>query len=271
MKPSMRCVNSLKETESFRPYAYPDPYSPLGKATRGVSWGFKPAAIIIAGLSEDKQKLRGKPWTVGYGETNGIDQHSVMTEMEAAQQLREQVDVYGKAVWDACTRKPNQNELDAMTHFAYNVGIGGFKGSSVLKAHNRGDAQAASRAFGLWNMSQHVVSNGLTIRRAKEGAWYLEPVPGDAPDTQLAPLVPMPQEVDPERPMSSLTINRAGTVAGGTAAVGAAAEVARTVADVKYSVASIGDWLLPIALIAVVGLCGYIVWQRYKIRKDGWA
>jgi lysozyme len=83
--------------------------------------------------------------------------------------------------------------------------------------------------------------------------------------------VVLPQQVDPERPMAASTINRAGVVAGGTAAVATVAETARTVADVKYSAQALGDWLVPILLLAVVGLCGYIVWERVKQRKGGWA
>ena len=65
--------------------------------------------------------------------------------------------------------------------------------------------------------------------------------------------------------------HRAGVVAGGTAAVATVAETARTVADVKYSTQALGDWLVPVLLIAVVALCGYIIWHRVNQRKQGWA
>lgn len=133
-------------------------------------------------------------------------------------------------------------------------------GSSVIKAHNRGDHQAAARAFSLWNKAGGKVWPGLTRRRAAEAALYLSGEP-----------VEMPQAVEPERPMTASTINRAGVVAGGTAAVATVAETARTVADVKYSAQSLGDWLVPVLLLAVVGLCAYIVWERVKVRREGWS
>jgi lysozyme len=40
---------------------------------------------------------------------------------------------------------------------------------------------------------------------------------------------------------------------------------------VKYSVSSLGDWLVPVLLVVVVVLCGYMVWQRVQQRKGGWA
>jgi lysozyme len=70
--------------------------------------------------------------------------------------------------------------------------------------------------------------------------------------------------------MHASPINRAGVVAGGTAAVATVAETARTVAEVKYSVASLGDWLLPVLLLVIVVLCGFVVWNRFNQRKEGW-
>jgi lysozyme len=174
------------------------------------------------------------------------------------------------AVWQGCTREPNQNEFDAMVLLCFNIGPAGFKKSTVLKAHNRGDHQAAARAFGLWNKSGGKVYAGLTKRRAEESALYLTPMPDDVSDPPEGPIAEMPQTVDAESRMTESPINRAGVVAGGTAAVATVAETARTVAEVKYSVSSLGDWLVPLLLVAVVVLCGYVVWQRVNQRREGW-
>lgn len=206
--------------------------------------------------------------TIGYGFTKGVQMGDAMTLAEADTRLVEELRSYEMAVWQACEIEPNQNEFDAMVLLCFNIGIAGFRRSTVLKAHNRGDHQSAARAFGLWNKSGGKVYAGLTRRRAEESALYLTPVPDDVSD----PITPeMPQRIDPESTMPQSSINRAGVVAGGTAAVATVAETARTVADVKYSAASLGDWLVPILLIAVVGLCGYVVWQRVNQRKQGWA
>ena len=98
--------------------------------------------------------------------------------------------------------------------------------SSVIKAHRRGDYQAAARAFGLWTKAGGKVWPGLTRRRAAEAALYLEPMPDDVSDPVEGPAQAMPQVVEPERPMAASTINRAGVVAGGTAAV-ATVEIGR--------------------------------------------
>lgn len=238
MKTSTRGVKLITDFEGFRANAYPD----------------------VVGI-----------WTIGYGFTRGVKQGDKITRAQADRRLREELTEYENGVLRACRIKPNQNQFDALVCFAFNVGVAGMAKSSVIKAHNREDYQAAARAFGLWNKAGGKVWPGLTRRRAAEGALYLEPVTDEVSDPAEGPVDEMPQRVDEERPMTASTINRAGVVAGGTAAVATVAETARTVADVKYSVASLGDWLVPILLLAVVCLCGYIVWERINQRKGGWA
>ena len=212
----------------------------------------------------------GDRTTIGYGFTDGVKLGDTMTREEADARLVEELRPYEMAVWQGCTREPNQNEFDAMTLLCFNIGPAGFRRSTVLKAHNRGDCQAAARAFGLWNKSGGKVYAGLTKRRAEESALYLTPMPDDMSDPPEGAIEAMPQSVDAESPMHASPINRAGVVAGGTAAVATVAETARTVAEVKYSVASLGDWLLPVLLLVIVVLCGFVVWQRVNQRKEGW-
>lgn len=238
MKTSARGVKLITEFEGFRANAYPDV---------------------------------GSVWTIGYGFTKGVKQGDKITRTQADARLREELSEYEQGVSRACRVQPNQNQFDALVCFAFNVGVAGMSRSSVIKAHNREDYQAAARAFGLWNKAGGKVYPGLTRRRAAESALYLEPMHDEVSEPVEGPLDDMPQQVDGERPMSASTINRASVVAGGTAAVATVAETARTVADVKYSVGQLGDWIVPILLLIVVALCGYIVWERVKQRKGGWA
>ena len=212
----------------------------------------------------------GDRTTIGYGFTDGVKLGDTMTREEADARLVEELRPYEMAVWQGCTREPNQNEFDAMVLLCFNIGPAGFRRSTVLRAHNRGDHQAAARAFGLWNKSGGKVYAGLTKRRSEESALYLTPMPDDMSDPPEGAIEAMPQSVDAESPMHASPINRAGVVAGGTAAVATVAETARTVAEVKYSVASLGDWLLPVLLLVIVVLCGFVVWQRVNQRKEGW-
>ena len=273
-------IQLIKKSEGFREFAYPDPASDLARAVRArklkVRWGFQPAGDIITALPQDLQRLDGRPWTCGYGETKGVTPDTRWSEAEASSRLSRRYVEFETEVRRACTVDPGPNQLAAMTSLAYNIGLGwegktkppgaknGFRQSSVLKAHNRGDTLAASRAFGLWNKANGKEEAGLTARRAEEAALYLM---DEAPETEDL----SPQAVEPESRMTESPINRAGVVAGGTAAVATVAETARTVADVKYSTQALGDWLVPVLLVVVVALCGYMIWQRVNQRKQGWA
>ena len=234
MKTSNRGLSLIVQFEGFRPDAYLDPV--------------------------------GIP-TIGFGFIRGVKMGDKMTLAEARDRLKREIVEYEQGVLAACTRKPNQNQFDAFVCFAFNVGVAGFKKSSVLKAHNRGDYQAAARAFGLWNKAGGKVFTGLTRRRAAEAALYLEPVDIDLADEPE----PMPQLVEPERPMTASTINRASVAAGTTATLAAAGEALQTVQGVRYGLAGLEDWIVPALLVVVVALCGYIIWERVNQRKGGWA
>lgn len=215
-------------------------------------------------------------WTIGYGFTAGVQPGQHMTPAQADARLGTELLRYEDAVRRACTVEPNQNQFDALVCFAWNVGTAGMAGSTVIKAHNRGDFQSAARAFGLWNKAGGKVWPGLTRRRAAESALYLKPVPHpvarvvdepapDAPSGDLPHVEPMPQAVEPESRLSESPINRAATVAGTTAAtVGA-------VSQIKAGLDELHGWLVPALCLAVVALAGYIVWQRLKQRREGWA
>ncbi len=217
------------------------------------------------------------PWTIGYGTTRGVKPGDVMTRAEAERRLRQELVEYERAVERATGGNATQPQFDALVSFAYNVGVKGMAGSTVIKRHNSGDHQAAARAFGLWNKAGGKVWPGLTRRRAAEAALYLTPeivstpLPVAEEAREAAAADEMPREVEPERSLAESQINRAGVIAGGTAAVATVAETARTVADVKTSADMLGEWLVPILLIAVVGLCAYIVWQRCRQRSQGWS
>ena len=234
MKTSNRGLSLIVQFEGFRPEAYRD----------------------VVGVV-----------TIGFGFIRGVKMGDKMTLAEARDRLKREIVEYEQGVLAACTRKPNQNQFDAFVCFAFNVGVAGFKKSSVLKAHNRGDYQAAARAFGLWDKAGGKVFTGLTRRRAAEAALYLEPV-----DIELADEPePMPQLVEPERPMTASTINRASVAAGTTATLAAAGEALQTVQGVRYGLQGLDGWIVPALLVVVVALCGYIIWERVNQRKGGWA
>lgn len=270
-------IKLTKEFEDFREFAYPDPASELYQKAVGMrlGWGKRPAREILASLPAEYSSFKATPWTVGFGFTRGVDIDSRMSRYAASTRLIEELEECASSVAGLCQVVPNENQLAAMSDLAFNIGISRFRGSTVLRAHNAGDFAAASRAFSLWNKAGGKVLAGLERRRKAEAVLYLTPIKTEAPVNPVGlmehPEPEMPQTIDAERPMTSSRINQASTVAGGTAALATVAETARTVTDIRYSALSLGDWLLPILLLLIVGLCGYIVWQRVLQRRGGWA
>ena len=238
-------IKLLHDRESFVGHAYPDPYSPLGKALRSAGLWRKYLAAPFA-IPPSISGLSGAPWTLGWGFTEGVREGDRITLQQADARLAAELERISAAVRRACTQPPTPNQLAAMVVLAYNIGLGwsgkakpagakdAFRQSSVLRAHNRGDTASAARAFRLWNKANGEVSPGLEARRLAESQLYLTPEPGmhkSAIATADDPEV-MPQAVDAERPMRASTINRAGVAAGGTAVVATVAETARTVSDI---------------------------------------
>lgn len=236
MKTSQRGINLIKEFEGFRGTAYRDPV--------GI-------------------------WTIGYGFVKGVKQGDTITRAQADARLRRELAEYERAVERATGGNATQPQFDALVSFAYNVGVKGMAGSTVIKRHNAGDHQAAARAFGLWNKAGGKVWPGLTRRRAAEAALYLTPDPASQPVENIK--YAMPAEVEPERSLAQSEISRASFVTGGTAAVATVAEVTRSVADIKYGMDSLMDWIVPVLLAVVVGLSVYIFVQRRRQREQGWS
>lgn len=206
-------------------------------------------------------------WTIGYGFTKNVKAGDVLSREDAEIRLKEELEEYVAGVKQACKIEPNENQLAAMVVFAFNVGVAGFKKSTVCKAHNRGDEQAAARAFGLWNKAGGKVVAGLTRRRNAESVLYLKPVEEVAEDK-----VEMPQKIDEEKPMAKSGIISASTLTAGTSTIALVSESTKTLNDAKGNAMNLfGEYFPMVALALVVVGCGYIIYTRFKQREGGWA
>lgn len=151
MKTSAAGIAFLKTWEGFSPNAYQD----------------------IAGV-----------WTIGYGHTEGFrdgrfNEGTRLTECAAEALLREDLALREAAVLELVEAPLDQNEFDALVSFVYNIGVGGFRRSSVRRRINENDRAAAGDAFLLWNKARIGGKlrevRGLTRRRQAERALFLTP------------------------------------------------------------------------------------------------
>jgi lysozyme len=117
-------------------------------------------------------------WTIGYGHTAMAGAPEVRAGMtisnaEAHAILVRDVDIFARGVQAAVRVKLIDQQFSALVSFAYNVGLGGFKRSSVLAAVNAGDFDAVPRRLNLWTKAGGKVLPGLVRRRAAEGALFM--------------------------------------------------------------------------------------------------
>ena len=112
--------------------------------------------------------------TIGYGQTYYVSGRKVkmgdyMTKAEATNQLGQLVQRDFVAKMEKCVNVPlSQNEFDAYTSLAYNIGISAFCKSTLVKKLNVGDYVGACEQIKRWNRSGGKVMNGLVKRRQKE-------------------------------------------------------------------------------------------------------
>lgn len=120
----------------------------------------------------------GKP-TVGYGNTYYLDGRKVKLTDPAINKegalvlLRFTLANFAEQVKKVVTKELTQNQFDAIVSFVYNIGIGAFKKSTILKLINANpnDPNIAAQ-FKRWNKGGGKVLNGLVKRRAEESALY---------------------------------------------------------------------------------------------------
>ena len=143
MKLSQRGIDLIKQFEGYSSKAYPDP------ATGGA------------------------PWTIGYGTTKGVKPGMVITAQQAEKMLRDDVAKFESGVSSLITAPTTQGQFDAMVSLAYNIGLGNFGKSTLLKKHNARCYTCAADQFRVWNRANGKVMNGLTRRRAAEREVYM--------------------------------------------------------------------------------------------------
>lgn len=144
MQVSQNCLDLIKRFEGFRSSAY----------------------LCPAGIP-----------TIGYGTTlypNGlkVQMADTVTQSEAEDFLLGSVLYFSKAVNSVVNVKLNQNQFDALVSFVYNIGVGAFTNSTMLRLINNNDLVTASNEFPRWDKAtvngKKVSLPGLVTRRKAE-------------------------------------------------------------------------------------------------------
>ena len=117
--------------------------------------------------------------TIGYGTTHYNHRavslsDAAISEKTATYLLRTQVDeVYGRAVNHYVQVPLTQNQFDALVSFTYNLGVGAFRNSTLLRDINSGKIHEAYTEFHKWTHANGKIVKGLVVRRRKESELFL--------------------------------------------------------------------------------------------------
>lgn len=126
------------------------------------------------GFSSQAYKCPAGVWTVGWGHTGrDINKDTILTREEAELMLKKDVANLQEQILFLLDDKPTANELDALTSLCYNVGLGAFKKSRLLKRINlKENGELISKEWIEFNKVNGKVVKGLLRRRAEEICLY---------------------------------------------------------------------------------------------------
>lgn len=142
MKMTSRGLALVKEFEGFRP-----------------TWYRCPAGVL----------------TVGYGHTGPLPAgvRAPLTEAQASALLSDRLAREFEPGVRAAVKVPlTDGQYSALVSFAYNVGLGNLKKSTLLRKVNGGDFEGAAAEFGKWTRGGGRALPGLVRRRRAEEALF---------------------------------------------------------------------------------------------------
>ncbi len=159
---STQCFDMIKGFEGFRANKYNDP---VGHCTIGYG------TLLHEGNCNNTHASE-TPYASG------------ITEAQATQLLIEKANEFQRTINDSVTVELNQNQYDALVSFAYNIGSGAFRSSTLLKVLNKGDYAAVPAEIRKWTKGRVngalVDLPGLVTRRDREANLFSTPVTAGA-------------------------------------------------------------------------------------------
>lgn len=148
-------VKILKQLEGCNLIAYPDPESKLYKFLSQGSTLHKcmNGTITWKSLPDDILALSGSPWTIGFGETNGITMNTAWTDEEALQALEKRVRIVMAKVLEDCPKLvlEHSERIAAITSMTYNIGNHAFATSTACRLVMQGRLHDVGDAMLMWN------------------------------------------------------------------------------------------------------------------------
>lgn len=127
------------------------------------------------GCSLASYKCPAGVYTIGYGHTKGVKNLDKITQEEAEKLLLEDIRIFETTIntFVVPVCELNQNEFDALVSLVFNIGIGNFKNSTMLKKLQARDKEGAAKQFDFWVYAKRIKLAGLVKRRQAEKELFL--------------------------------------------------------------------------------------------------
>lgn len=152
---------------------------------RGMIGGFTAVAMLAIGFVGGWEGKRNQAYrdivgvpTVCFGETRGVKMGDKYTDEECEVMLGQGLTEF-EAGMRKCILRPDRIPDKSYVSFlslSYNIGLGAFCRSTVLRRINSGDLIGACNGITVWNRAGGKVVRGLVNRRAAEKKLCLEGV-----------------------------------------------------------------------------------------------
>ena len=114
----------------------------------------------------------GGVWTIGYGHPAGVKPGMAISEAQAEEYLKADLISFERYL-NGLGLALNQNQFDALISLIYNIGIGNFQKSTLLrKARINANDNSIMDEFLRWVYSKGRVLPGLQRRRLREMKLY---------------------------------------------------------------------------------------------------
>lgn len=115
-----------------------------------------------------------KYYTIGWGHYGSdIKAGQKITQSQADSLFLKDIQKYVDGVNNAVKIPISQSQFDSLVSLAYNIGVGGMQGSSVVAYVNKGQFDLAGNAFGQYVHAGGKVLQGLVTRRKAEKELFL--------------------------------------------------------------------------------------------------
>ena len=181
-----------------------------------------------------------------------------------------------RAIGPATHARLSPHQFDALVSLAFNIGLGTFGKSTVLRRVKAGQFDNVPAAIMMWVKAKGKTLPGLVRRRRAECALWREMV-DETEGLSSDVFGDMPKDVETIPPPKSMAASRTGwasigtTAAGGVTAASEAVEAAQKATETASSAwdiaIQVGPWVL---LLVVIVAAGVFIWmdRRRKLHED---